>query len=78
MNHLRIPAMMKILEKGIINKQFAKLKDRFPICMSCIFGMSQRQPWQSKPGTIRKYSETETGDCVSIDQLVSAQPVLIP
>ena len=42
--------------------------------------MSHRRPWQSKgtPGTIRKYSEIDPGDCVSIYQLVSAQPGLIP
>ena len=48
--------------------------------MSCIFGRSHRRPWRSKkaPGTIRKDSETEPGDCVSIDQIISAQPGLIP
>ena len=80
MNHLSFPEMMKLSEKGIINKCFAKLKDRFPVCMSCVFGMSHHRPWQSKgtPGTIRKDSKTYPGDCVSIYQLVSAQPGMIP
>ena len=44
------------------------------------FGMSHHRPWRSKgtSGTILKDSETDPGDCVSIDQLVSAQPGLIP
>ena len=44
------------------------------------FCMSNRRPWRYKgtPETILKYTETETGDCVSIYQLVSAQPGLIP
>ena len=48
--------------------------------MSCVFGTSHRKPWRSKavPGSIRKDSKTEPGDCVSIDQLISAQPGLIP
>ena len=48
--------------------------------MSCVFGMSHQKPWRTKstPGSIRKESETEPGDCISIDQLVSAQPGLIP
>ena len=48
--------------------------------MSCVFGMSHRKPWRTKSAfkTIRKESETEPGDCVSINQLVSAQPGLIP
>ena len=42
--------------------------------------MSHRRPWRSKstPKTIRKDTETKPGDCISIDQLVSAQPGLIP
>ena len=80
MNHLPLPAMIKLAESGRIKKRFAKLKDRLPVCMSCAFGMSHRRPWRNKgkPGTIRKDNETEPGDCVSIDQLVSAQPGLIP
>ena len=56
------------------------MKDRLPVCMSCVFGMAHHRPWRSKgtPGTIRKEDETDPGDCVSIDQLVSAQPGLIP
>ena len=80
MNHLPFPAITKISKKGRINKRFAKLKYRFPVCMSCVFGMSHRRPWRSKitPGTIHKDSETEPGDCVRIDQVVSAQPDMIP
>ena len=80
MNHLIFPATMKLSEKGIIIKRFANLKDIFPVCMSCFFGLSHRRPWQSKvtPVTICKDNESELGGCVSIDQLVSAQPGLIP
>ena len=79
-NHLPFTAMMKLLDKGRTNKRFAKLKERFPVCMSCVFGMSHCHPWRSKgtPVTIHKDSETEPGDCVSIYKLVSAQPGLIP
>ena len=42
--------------------------------------MYRRRPWRSKgiPGIIRKDTEIEPGDCVSIDQIVSVQPGLIP
>ena len=33
-NHLTFPTMMKLLEKGRIDKSFAKLKYRLPECMS--------------------------------------------
>ena len=72
--------MTKLPDKGRINKRFAKLKDRLTVYTSCVFCVSHRRPWRSKgtPGTICKDSETEPGDYVSIDQLVSAQPGLIP
>ena len=56
MNHLPFPAMIKLAENGNIDKRFAKLKNRQPVCMSCVFGRSRRRPWRSKkaPGTIRK------------------------
>jgi len=80
MNHLPFPALIRLAESGKIKKRLANLKERLPVCMSCIFGMSHRRPWRSRgaPNTIRKKSETEPGDCVSIDQIVSAQPGLIP
>ena len=80
MNHLPFPAMIKLAENGNIDKRFAKLKNRKPVFMSCAFGRSHLRPWKSKrtPGTIRKKSEIEPGDCVSIYQIVSAQPGLIP
>ena len=40
MNHLPFPAMIKPTEPGRIKKRFAKLKDRLPVCMYCIFGIS--------------------------------------
>ena len=80
MNHQPFPSMILMAERGQIKRSLAKLKDRVPVCISCIFGTSHRRPWRSKgtPGSIRKDDETEPGDCVSMDQLVSAQPGLIP
>ena len=80
LNHLPFPSLIKMAEDGRIKKSLAKLKERVPICMSCVFGMSHRRPWQSKGahGSIRKDTETDPGDCVSMDQIVSAQPGLIP
>ena len=79
LNHLPFPQLIKMAENGHIKKSLAKLKERVPICMSCVFGMSHRRPWRSKGayGSIRKDTETDPGDCVSMDQLVSAQPGLI-
>ena len=48
--------------------------------MSCIFGTAHCKPWRSKgsKGLIQKESDNAPGKCVSMDQLVSAQPGLIP
>ena len=80
MNHAPFPTLIKMAESNKIPKKLSKLKNRIPVCMSCVFGMSHRKPWRTKgtPKAIRKESETEPGDCISIDQLVSAQPGLIP
>jgi hypothetical protein len=80
MNHLPLPAMIKLAKKGKLNRKFAKLKHRLPVCMSCMFGTAHRKPWRSKgeKGSIRKPTDNAPGKCVSIDQMISAQPGLIP
>ena len=80
MNHLPFPSLIKLAEAGVIPKKLAKLKNRLPVCMSCMFGTAHKRPWRTKgkPGTIRKDDEDAPGKCVSIDQMVSAQPGLIP
>ena len=51
-----------------------------PVCMSCMFGTTHRKPWRSKgeKEPIRKPTDNAPGKCVSIDQMISAQPGLIP
>jgi hypothetical protein len=80
MNHLPFPAMITLAENKRINKKFVRLKHRLPICMSCIFGTSHCKPCRTKGahGSICKDSDNAPGKCVSMDQLVSAQPGLIP
>ncbi len=48
--------------------------------MSCIFGTAHCKPWHSKgeKGSIRKHNDNAPGKCVSINQMISAQPGLIP
>ena len=80
LSHLPLPAMIVLAEKGRIKKKFTMLKHWLPICMSFIFGTAHCKPWRSKgsKGSIRKESNNAPGKCVSMDQLVSAQPGLIP
>jgi hypothetical protein len=48
--------------------------------MSCTVGTSHQKPWCTKGshGSICKESNEAPGKCVSIDQMISAQPGLIP
>ena len=59
------------LQNSSINFQYA--------CRA-FFGKAHRKPWRSKgpKGLIRKENDDAPGKCVSMDQLVSAQPGLIP
>jgi hypothetical protein len=41
MNHLPLPALITLAEKGKNNRKFVKLKDHLPTCMSCIFSQAQ-------------------------------------
>ena len=52
-----------------------------PFCVACQFGQVRRRPWQTKgneSGSIQRPEQTKPGDGVSVDQIFSAQPGLIP
>jgi hypothetical protein len=80
LNNLSFPAMITLAKKGKLNKKFVRLKHRLPVCMSCMFGTCHCKTWHSKvlKGLIRKETDDAPGKCVSMDQMVSAQPGLIP
>jgi hypothetical protein len=79
MNHFPLSAMITLAEKGKLNRKFTKFKHRLPVCTSCIFGTAHHKPWCSKGerGSIRKHNDNAPGKCVSINQMISAQPGLI-
>ena len=57
------------------------LKDKPSICASCHFGRSHKRPWRIKgkhTNPIRSKDDVNPGYCVSTDQIMSAQPVLVP
>ena len=78
-NHLLLPAMITLSEKGRLNRKLAKLKHRLPVCMSCMIGTEHHKPWRlkGKKGSIRKQADDAPGKCVSINQMISAEPGLI-
>ena len=76
--------MLRLAQMGILPKQFLKLKNDLPPCVSCQFGKAHRKPWRiktSKSGklsTLRVPDPLEPGEMIAVDQLISAQPGLVP
>ena len=87
-HHLPFFILHRMAQLGIIPRRLRKLKNNPPHCPSCAFGQAHRKPWRSKRtkaekegenvGKIRKKEEDKPGSMVSIDQLISAQPGLVP
>ena len=87
-HHLPFFILHRLAQLGIIPRRLRKLKDNPPHCPSCAFGQAHRKPWRSKRtnaekkgtagGKIRKKQENQPGSMASIDQLISAQPGLVP
>jgi hypothetical protein len=71
-------------QQGVIPKRLAFLKGWCPLCAACLFGQGQahKRPWRSKSKKqkhpIRKSTDDAPGKHASMDQMVSAQPGLLP
>ena len=81
LHHTPFPKLIVMAQQGIIPKRLASLKGRCPLCVACLFGQAHKRPWRSKSKQkhpIRKSTDDAPGKRASMDQLVSAQPGLIP
>jgi hypothetical protein len=80
--HLPFTIMLHMAKLGFLPRCFLKLRNDLPPCLSCLFGQSHCQPWRHKGSstgaTLRGVDITHPGQKISTDQLVSAQPGLIP
>ena len=79
--HLPFNKIFKLATWGLLPKPLLKCRDTTPLCVACQFGGAHRRPWchkGRKSGSIRQADQTEPDDGVSVDQIVSAQPSLIP
>ena len=78
--HLPFAVMFKLAKIGTLPKNYLSLQDKPPPCVSCLF----RKPWRSKrakdreQATLQEAKITKPGQVVSVDQIVSAQPGLLP
>eukprot|EP00980_Cylindrotheca_fusiformis_P020688 scaffold7732_cov71-Cylindrotheca_fusiformis.AAC.1 len=49
------------------------------VCPACMYGKQKRRPWRVKGAGQRPIKKaTEPGECVSVDQLISGVPGLVP
>ena len=81
LQHMPSSEMFNLSIHGHLPKRFLKLKNKPPPCLSCILGKLQRRKWRTKGANdknIRKLHHNKPGKCTSIDQIVSAQPGLVP
>ena len=79
--HLYFPKIFRLAELGRFPKRLLECKKNNPLCVACQFGTAHRRPWHTKgkaSGSIRTVDHVEPGDGVLMDQIVSAQPGLIP
>ena len=78
--HTPFSDMDRLAECGILPGKFKQLKGQKFLCPSCIFGRMRKRAWRKKGKykSIRKPSQNYAGAKVSIDQLVVAQPGLVP
>ena len=80
LGHLPFVDMFKLAASGTLPKSFKSLKKHRLLCPDCVFGKAKRRPWRTsaQPGTIRSEEDTNPGDKVSLDHIVSGQPGLVP
>jgi hypothetical protein len=70
-----------LAKHGYLPKILLKLQDKLPLCIACQFGTVHQHPWCTKGKKValfKSHDQTKPGDGVSVDQIISAQPGLIP
>ncbi|KAL7462348.1 hypothetical protein ACHAXS_002729, partial [Conticribra weissflogii] len=76
--------MFRLCKLGFLPKRFLKLQKETPPCVSCLFGQAHRKPWRFKTtadgklSTLQGSDISQAGQVVGADQLISAQPGLVP
>ena len=72
--------MFHLSQSGVLPQCLQKIQYHAPFCAGCAFGKAHCRQWRHKgsrgPG-IHSLSHNVPGACVSVDQLVSAQPGLM-
>ena len=76
--------MFRLVKLGFLPSKFRKLKNKAPPCVSCLLGQAHRKPWRFKRtkdgglSSLRGKDISQPGETIGCDQLISAQPGLVP
>ena len=78
LGHLSFGTLQLMARCNLIPKDLATVQP--PTCPGCAYGKAHRRPWRHKGITNinRIHPATMPGQCVSVDQLVSPTPGLVP
>ena len=73
--------MFRIAKLGFLPSLFLDLKYDMTLCVSCVFVTARRMQWITKGKkleSIRKEADNNPVSAVSLDQIQSYQPCLVP
>lgn len=83
MFYLLFSTVFWLAQFEVLSKYVLQLRDTPPLCASCLLGQAQQKSWRCKSSKVsellvlRTSTMSKPGDCMDVDQLISAQPCLI-
>jgi hypothetical protein len=79
--HLPFKHLFQLAQYKLLPKLILTCEAKPSLCVACQFGTAHQHPWHSKTkasGSICHPNKIPPGDGTSVDQIVLAQPGLIP
>jgi hypothetical protein len=79
--HILFPKIFALAKQRHLPQSLLDCKDALPLCVACQFGATHRHPWRTKGKASESICWSDhilPGDGVPTNQIVSAQPGLIP
>jgi hypothetical protein len=76
LGHLSFDQLIILAQQGLIPKKLAQC--RIPKCPGCLYGKAHRKPWRTKAQPKKVKVATKPGEIVSVDQMQSTTPGLVP
>ena len=81
LHHLSFPKIFKLSELGYLPKRLVDCKINVDLCVASQFCTANCRPWRTKgkaSGSTHTPEKIKPGDDISMDQMFSSQPGLIP